>query len=76
MAKKIELIDDLQMMEYSKNIQTRIDPGTKFVIEKSTGLVKYVFREKKVNDMIKRLIEKGIPLKQLRKNRYNDILIM
>lgn len=76
MGKKVNMMEDLSFMDYEDPKLTRIDKTTKFVIENSSGQVKFIFRKKKENDIIKALIKKGIPLSQLRKNKYGDILIM
>lgn len=63
--------------EFYDNSLTRIDPDTRFVIEKSSGLVRWIFKKHAENQVIENLMKiYGIPTNRMRRNSYGDILLL
>lgn len=77
MAKKSEKFESgLEEIEYISPNLTRVAPDTGFVIDHKTGRCLYIFRKIKRNEMINRLVNKGINIKSIKNNKYGDLLIM
>lgn len=63
--------------DFYDNSLTRIDPDTKFVIEKNSGLVRWIYKKHAENQVIENLMKiYGIPTNRMRRNSYGDILLL
>ena len=63
--------------DFYDNSLTRIDPDTRFVIEKSSGLVRWIFKKHAENQVIENLMKiYDIPINRMRRNSYGDILLL
>lgn len=72
MKKEEEVVND-----FYDNSLTRIDPDTKFVIEKNSGLIRWVYKKHAESKVIGNLMNMyGIPINRMRRNSYGDILLL
>ena len=63
--------------DFYDNSLTRIDPDTKFVIEKNSGLIRWIYKKHAESKVIGNLMSMyGIPTNRMRRNSYGDILLL
>lgn len=63
--------------KFYDNELTRINPETKFVIEKKSGLIRWIYKKHRENAVIENLMSMyGIGVSSMRRNRYGDIILM
>ena len=63
--------------DFYDNSLTRIDPDTKFVIEKNSGLIRWIYKKHAESKVIANLMSMyGIPTNRMRRNSYGDILLL
>lgn len=70
---KIEFTEET--MELPDDRLTQVDPDTAFVIGKDKK-IKFIFRKRKEEKMLQRLFDLGINIKDIRRNKYGDLLIL